>query len=103
MNEILKVTNDCKICAEVKPRFFRPPLGKLIHATAPWQRISIDFIGPKANNTANHYRFTLIDEHSRYPFTFPVRNQSLQTVIFCLSSLFYLFGPPQNVHSDRGA
>ena len=72
VNEILKVTNDCKICAEVKPRFFRPPLGKLIHATAPWQRISIDFIGPKASYTANHYLFTVIDEYSRYPFAFPV-------------------------------
>ena len=102
MNEILKVTNDCKICAEVKPRFFQLPLGKLIHATAPWQRISIDFLGPKASNTANHYLFTVIDEYSRHPFAFPVRNQSLQTVISCLSSLFHLFGPPQNVQSDRG-
>ena len=103
LNEILKVTNDCKICAEVKPVFFRPPLGKLIHATAPWQRISIDFVGPKASNTAKHYLFTVNDEYSRYPFEFPVRNQSLQTVISFLSSQFYLFGPPQNVHSDRGA
>ena len=103
VNEILKVTNDCKICAEVKPRFFPPPLGKLIHATAPWQWISVDFVGPKASNTANHYLFTVIDEYSRYSFAFPVRDQSLQTVISRLSSLFYLFSPPQNVHSDRGA
>ena len=103
VNEILKVTNGCKICAEVELRFFPPPLGKLIHATAPWQRISIDFVGPKASNTANHYLFTIIDEYSRYPFAFPVRSQSLQTVMSCLSSLFYSFGPPQNVHSDRGA
>ena len=103
VSEILKVTNDCKICAEVKLRFFPPPLGKLIHATAPWQQISIDFIGPKASNTANHYLFTVIDEYSLYPFAFPVWNQSLQTVISCLSSLFYLFGPPQNEHSNRGA
>ena len=89
VNEILKVTNDCMICAEVNPRFFQPPLGKLIHATAPWQRISIDFVGPKASNTANHYLFTVIDK--------------FQTVMSCLSSLFYLFGPPQNMHSDRGA
>ena len=27
---------------------------------------------------------------------------SLFKLISCLSSLFYLFGPPQNVHSDRG-
>ena len=103
VNEILKVTNDCKICAGVKPRFFPPPLRKLIHATSPWQQISIDFVGPKASNTANHYLFTVIDKFSRYPFANPVWNQSLQTVMSCLSSLFYLFGPPQNVHSDRGA
>ena len=48
-------------------------------------------------------RPTVIDEYSRYQFAFPVRNQSLQTVISCLSSLFYLFGSPLNVHSDRGA
>ncbi len=56
-----------------------------------------------ASNTANHYLFTVIDKYSRYPFAFPVRNQSLQTVMSCLSSLFYLFGPPQNMHSDRCA
>ena len=72
VNEILKVTNDCKIYAEVKHRFFPPPLGKLIHATAPWQRISFDFVGLKASNTANHYLFTVIDEYSQYPFAFLV-------------------------------
>ena len=97
------MTNHCKVCAEVKPRFFRPPLGKLIHATAPWQWASIDLIGPKASNTANHYLFTVIDEYSRYPFTFRVRNLSLQRVMSCLSSLFYLLGAPQNMHSARGA
>ena len=44
VNEILNMTNDCKICAEVKPRFFRPPLGKLIHATVTWQRISMTLL-----------------------------------------------------------
>ena len=103
VNEILKVTNHCKVCAEVKPQFFRSPLGKLIHATAPWQWVSIDLVGPKASKTANHYLFTVIDEYSRYPFVFPLRSQSLQTVMSCLSSLFYLFGAPLNMHSDRGA
>ena len=37
VNEIVKVTNDCKICAEVKPWLFPPPLGKQIHATTPLQ------------------------------------------------------------------
>ncbi|XP_076803121.1 uncharacterized protein LOC143447076 [Clavelina lepadiformis] len=42
-DEIRKVCSNCKICAENKPRFYRPPETALIKATKPMERISIDF------------------------------------------------------------
>ena len=47
LNEIREICAQCKICAEIKPRFFRPPQGRLIQASRPFDRISIDFVGPK--------------------------------------------------------
>ena len=79
-NDILEATGRCKLCAEVKLQFFRPPLGKFMQATSSWQCTSIDFVGSKASHTRSRYLFTVIDASSLYPFAFPVPNQSIQTV-----------------------
>ena len=90
----------CKTCAEVKPRYFKPPRGQLIKAMKPIERISMDFKGPLQGRYP--YLLILIDEYSRYPFAFPCSNLSTKTVIDCLSKLFCLFGFRSYVHSDRG-
>ena len=46
IEEIRSTIKECQICNELKPRFYRPEQGTLISATNPWQRISMDFIGP---------------------------------------------------------
>ena len=68
----------------------------------PWQRLSVDFMGPKPTRSRNKYIFTVIDKASRFPFAFPVEGPTTNAAIFCLTSLFSLFGPPQSIHSDRG-
>ena len=90
----------CKTCAEVKPRYFKPPRGQLIKAMKPLERISMDFKGPLKGRYP--YLLILIDEYSRYPFAFPYSSLSTKTAIDCLSKLFCLFGFPSYVHSDRG-
>ena len=52
--------------------------------------------------TQNKYILTIVDEYSRFPFAFPCRDVSSETVIKCLVHLFSLFGMPGFVHSDRG-
>jgi hypothetical protein len=49
------------------------------------------------------YILTVIDEYSRFPFAFPCRDMSADTVIRCLESLFALCGTPESLHSDRGS
>ena len=100
LEEVKRTCSHCKVCAELKPRFFKPTVtNNLIKATRPWERISIDFKGPVAG--PRKYLFVIIDEYSRFPFAYPCRDMTSNTVIRCLSSLFSLVGLPEYVHSDR--
>uniref|UniRef100_A0A1Y1KRZ4 Integrase catalytic domain-containing protein n=1 Tax=Photinus pyralis TaxID=7054 RepID=A0A1Y1KRZ4_PHOPY len=105
IEEIRVMTNNCRTCAEIKPKYYRhsDPLPELIKATSPFERISIDFKGPVPTNTKNRFILTVIDEYSCFPFAFPCSDVSAKTVITHLNSLFMLFGMPSYVHSDRGA
>lgn len=101
--EVRKVCSSCRVCAETKPRFYVPTNNQLIKATQPFERISMDFVGPKQTVTKNKYLLVLVDEFSRFPFVFPCANMYSSTVISCLKQLFSLFGMPAYVHSDRGS
>ena len=103
LDEVRNLISSCKICAENKPRFFRPEEKKLIKATQPFERLSIDFKGPLPSATPNKYLLTVIDEYSRFPFAIPCANISTDTVIKSLSSIFTIFGTPGYIHSDRGS
>ena len=104
VEEVRRVTSACPTCARLKPRFFKPGDTPLVRATAPFQRLSIDFKGPLPQSPSFHrYILTVVDEYSRFPFAFPCRDISSRTVITCLTELFSMFGLPSFVHSDRGA
>lgn len=94
---------ECQICAELKPRFFKPPSGRLIHSRPPFERLSIDFMGPKPSTNNLKYLLVIVDEYSRYPFVYPCQDISTKTVINCLQNLFTFFGCPDSIHSDRGS
>jgi len=88
IEDVRRMIASCKICAEVKPQFYKPPEMHLIKATQPMDRLSIDFKGPLPSAGKNKYMLTVIHEYSRFPFGFPCRNMESQTVIYCLSQLF---------------
>ena len=100
LEEVRRTCRECKICAELKPWFYRPQEGTLIKATHPWERIAVDFKGPVKGKRP--YLLVVIDEFSRFPFAFPCRDVSARTVIECLTQ-FCLFGMPGYVHSNRGS
>lgn len=100
--DVRNVCANCKICAEIKPQFFKPVNQHLIKSTQPMERLSIDFVGPKESSTRNKYLLTVVDEHSRFPFVFPCSDLTSGTVINCLRSLFSVTGCPESIHHDRG-
>ncbi|XP_064072074.1 uncharacterized protein LOC135193461 [Vanessa tameamea] len=102
VNDIKSLIQSCQICAEIKPRFMKSK-GQLIKATAPFERLNIDFKGPLPSNTPNKYLLTIIDEFSRFPFAYACKEITTATVIRCLKDLFYTFGTPLYIHSDRGS
>ena len=100
-DQIKIVTNTCKSCMYLKPQFLRNQ-GTLIKATAPFQRLSIDFKGPlPTSKKGNQYLLTLIDEYSRFPFAYPCPNMSSNSVTQCFNHLFSIFGMPDMIHNDR--
>ena len=101
--EVRKACLQCRSCAEVKPRFYKGGENALIKATIPFERLSIDFVGPKPSKTRNKYLLTIVDEYSRFPFAFACPDMTAATVINCLLQLFSVFGYPSYIHSDRGA
>ena len=103
LEDVKKVNLMCRSCCELKPRFFKPPTAHLIHALCPFDRISVDFIGPKPSSSRNKYLLVMIDEYSRFPFAYPCSDMSAHTVINCFLELFSVFGCPSSIHSDRGS
>ena len=91
------------MCVEHKSQFHRPSQAHLIKATQPFERLYLDFKGPLKSNNHIIFFLNVIDEYSRFPFVFPCKDVSTQTVIQCLCQLFSIFGMPANVHSDRGS
>ncbi|XP_063380929.1 uncharacterized protein LOC134667447 [Cydia fagiglandana] len=101
LNDIRQMTANCRVCAEIKPRYASTS-GQLIKATAPLERLNIDFKGPLPSKSQNKYILTIIDEYSRFPFAFACKDMTSSTVINCLNEIFYIFGTPMYIHSDRG-
>ena len=102
-DNVKRTCSGCRVCAELKPQFYRPIPGSLIKATQPMERLSMDFKGPLSSSSRNTYILTIVDEYSHFPFAFPCPNTNSTTVMKCLDQLFTLCGYPSYIHSDRGA
>lgn len=102
LEEVRQTTASCKACAECKPRFHYPEKARLIKATQPFERLSIDFKGPLPSTDKNKYFLNIVDEYSRFPFVFQCSDMTSSTIINCLCQLFSVFGMPAYIHSDRG-
>ena len=74
LDEVKTMIRNCQVCCYTKPRFFKPSglQDGVIKATQPFERLSIDLVGPKCPSwkTGNAFLLTIIDEYSRFPFAF---------------------------------
>ena len=102
VEDIKKVISACRVCSELKPRFFKPINPPLIKATQPMERLGLDFKGPLPSATQNKYLLVIVDEYSWFPFGFPCKDMTSSAVIKHLTELFSLFGITSYVHSDNG-
>ena len=98
--KVERMTEKCNGYAVEKPKFERG--GKLIKATPPSKKLNIDFKGPLPSNwRGNKYSLTIIDEYSCFPFSLACKDMLATTELTCLNKLFYIFGMPSYINSDR--
>lgn len=75
-----------------------------VPAGAPFQRISIDFVGPlRTTNKGNTCVLTVKDPFTKWVEAFPLARATAEAAAACLESeIFTRFGYPETIHSDRG-
>ena len=102
---VTRVIAECTICQSRKPQN-KPQKGLLEPTSAgyPFQKLSIDFVGPMATGKGGYrYIFTALDPFSRWLEAFPVKRANAKTAITKLhKEVFTRFGLPEQIHSDRG-
>ena len=100
-DDVKKLCNSCRICAELKLQFYCPQQNTLIKTTQPMERWSIDFKGPLRSSSQNTYMLTIVDFYSHLPLAFPCPNTTSATVMKWPDKMFVLCGKLSYVHSDR--
>ena len=99
-----EVITTCVTCQERKEGP-KKQMGELLpnNVGYPFQKLSIDFVGPLPPSQGYRYIFTVMDVFSRWLEAFPVPNATSQAAITKLTNeIFCRYGLPQLVHSDRG-
>ena len=105
LEEAKKCIDSCSTCKECKPRFYKPNSRKsVVRASQPFERLGIHLVGPKtpSGKSGAAHMLAVIDEYSRFPFAFPIKETSSSSVLACLRNLLSLLGTPTFIHSDRG-
>ena len=96
LEELAKACSGCQL-SQTMPT--KAPLHPWEWATAPWQRIHIDYAGPFQNSMF----LVVVDAHSRWPEVIPVSLSTSSSTIEVLRDLLARFGIPEQIVSDNGA
>lgn len=103
---VKKYVKSCIQCAYNNDNNSRQKTG-LLHpiekVSVPFHTVHIDHLGPfvKSKNR-NAYILTVVDGFTKYVFIRPVKDTKTKTALKVLQSIFYDFGLPNRIISDRG-
>jgi transposase InsO family protein len=97
----------CNSCQHIKDGVYRSYKKsgkmKLFTATAPFQQISVDIVGPlPTSHSMNRYIVSMIDKFSRYCMLVPVKSISSSDIIKAIDRWITTFGAPKSILSDNG-
>ncbi len=104
--DIVRYVKGCRTCARYKVERKAPAglMGGRPTITAPWQLISLDFIGPFPRSTQG-YTYTLVvtDHFTKYVLLFPIRTGSAKILSRCVEEgVFLVYGAPKYLVCDNG-
>ena len=95
---IEEVAKTCTGCQQNQHMPSKAPIHPWEWATAPWQRIHIDYAGPFKNQMF----LVVVDAHSKWPEVIPMKSTTSSKTIEVLRTLFARFGIPEQMVSDNG-
>ena len=97
--DVEHVIRDCLQCQAVTNRNQMEPLRSSDLPKAPWDEVSVDFLGPIPTG---EYLLVVMDDYSRFPEVEVVTSTSSSCVIPKLDCIFARQGVPLIVKSDNG-
>ena len=97
--QLEELAKACSGCQHNQKMPTKAPLHPWEWATAPWQRIHIDYAGPFQNSMF----LIVVDAHSKWLEVIPVRSTTSSSTIEVLRDLFARFGIPEQIVTDSGA
>ena len=68
-----KVVRNCYGCLAGKDRSCPPGPSGSLHTNRPWERISIDVMGPLPSYDGHRFVLTIVDMFSRYTIATPIK------------------------------
>ena len=95
LEELVKGCDGCQLNQRMPTK---APLHPWEWATAPWQRLHIDYAGPFQNSMF----LVVVDAHSKWPEVIPMSSTTTSKTIEVLRDLFARFGIPDQIVSDNG-
>jgi hypothetical protein len=105
LSDIKKYCMSCEVCALQRKVVTRAFLHPLEIATAPFEVIGMDFLGPvkPASLSGNKYVLVLTDAFSKWTEVVALPNQTAETTCRALMDKIVLYhGPPKVIITDRG-
>ena len=94
---------ECPQCQHSHKLLTRAPELHPIQTDGAWDAVGIDLMGPYAETTAgNKYIFTATDLFTKFVFARPVKGKSAGDVASVIVEMFYAYGRPRRVITDRG-
>lgn len=105
-NDIEAYVKACKLCQENKAlrRINRAPMQITSTSTAPWQRLSLDIVGPlpESGQAKLKYILTLQDDLTKFSVAYPIRSTTAEETSECLLHFISMFGIPKFILTDQG-
>lgn len=103
---IKKYVESCLECAYNKDNAARQKTGHLFpikKINIPFHTLHIDHLGPfMRSRKGNSYILTIVDGFTKYVFVKPVKTTKTKCTLKVLENIFYDFGLPSRIISDRG-
>ncbi|KAA5568671.1 DDE-type integrase/transposase/recombinase, partial [Pseudomonas aeruginosa] len=105
-SDIEDYVKNCKLCQSNKAlrKINKSPMQITTSSTRPFERISLDLVGPLPEAGLSKIKFilTLQDDLTTFSIAYPISNATAEESCECLVHFISLFGIPKSILTDQG-